>query len=294
VRAHSASEDARERADDTRPEPGSSARAALASEASSQRGNSIVRAHSASEDARERADDTRPEPASSARAALASEASSQRGNPIVRAHSASEDARERADDTRPEPGSSAREALVRNDLPDDLRGPLAAEGDETVQVGGFPYGSHVCEVEIDPETGMVEIVGYAAVDDVGRAINPRILHGQSHGAITQGIGQALCESCVYEQGSGQLLSGSFMDYALPRADDLIAFQTEISEVHATNNPLGVRAGGEGGNTPALAVVVNAVVDALKEFGVKHMDMPVTPERVWRAIEKSRGQAPAQT
>jgi carbon-monoxide dehydrogenase large subunit len=141
---------------------------------------------------------------------------------------------------------------------------------------------------------MVEIVGYAAVDDVGRAINPRILHGQSHGAITQGIGQALCESCVYEQGSGQLLSGSFMDYALPRADDLIAFQTEISEVHATNNPLGVRAGGEGGNTPALAVVVNAVVDALKEFGVKHMDMPVTPERVWRAIEKSRGQAPAQT
>jgi carbon-monoxide dehydrogenase large subunit len=229
-----------------------------------------------------------------ARAALASEASSQRGNSIVRAHSASEDARERADDTRPEPGSSAREALVRNDLPDDLRGPLAAEGDETVQVGGFPYGSHVCEVEIDPETGMVEIVGYAAVDDVGRAINPRILHGQSHGAITQGIGQALCESCVYEQGSGQLLSGSFMDYALPRADDLIAFQTEISEVHATNNPLGVRAGGEGGNTPALAVVVNAVVDALKEFGVKHMDMPVTPERVWRAIEKSRGQAPAQT
>jgi aerobic carbon-monoxide dehydrogenase large subunit len=270
------------------------AQAALASEASSQRGNSIVRAHGASEDARERADDTRPEPASSARAALASEASSQRGNPIVRAHSASEDARERADDTRPEPGSSAREALVRNDLPDDLRGPLAAEGDETVQVGGFPYGSHVCEVEIDPETGMVEIVGYAAVDDVGRAINPRILHGQSHGAITQGIGQALCESCIYEQGSGQLLSGSFMDYALPRADDLIAFQTEISEVHATNNPLGVRAGGEGGNTPALAVVVNAVVDALKEFGVKHMDMPVTPERVWRAIEKSRGQAPAQT
>jgi carbon-monoxide dehydrogenase large subunit len=270
------------------------ARAALASEASSQRGNSMVRAHSASEDARERADDTRPEPGSSARAALASEASSQRGNSMVRAHSASEDARERADDTRPEPGSSAREALVRNDLPDDLRGPLAAEGDETVQVGGFPYGSHVCEVEIDPETGMVEIVGYAAVDDVGRAINPRILHGQSHGAITQGIGQALCESCVYEQGSGQLLSGSFMDYALPRADDLIAFQTEISEVHATNNPLGVRAGGEGGNTPALAVVVNAVVDALKEFGVKHMDMPVTPERVWRAIEKSRGQAPAQT
>jgi carbon-monoxide dehydrogenase large subunit len=187
----------------------------------------------------------------------------------------------------------AREGKARNDLPDDLRGPLAAEGDETVGVGGFPYGSHVCEVEVDLETGAIEIVGYAAVDDVGRAINPRILHGQTHGAITQGIGQALRESCVYERGSGQLLAGSFMDYAMPRADDLLAFRTEISEVHATNNPLGVRAGGEGGNTPALAVIVNAVVDALQEFGVKHVEMPVTPERVWRAIEQSRGQAPAQ-
>jgi carbon-monoxide dehydrogenase large subunit len=188
----------------------------------------------------------------------------------------------------------AHAAQTRNDLAEELRGPLAADCDETVQVGGFPYGSHVCEVEVDLETGTIEIVGYAAVDDVGRAINPRILHGQTHGAITQGIGQALSERCVYENGSGQLLSGSFMDYALPRADGLLAFQTEISQVLATNNPLGVRAGGEGGNTPALAVVVNAVVDALKEFGVKHLEMPLTPERVWRAIEKSRGQAPAQT
>src|SRR5262249_20839970 len=131
---------------------------------------------------------------------------------------------------------AAREALVRKDLPDDLRGPLAAECDETVGVGGYPYGSHGCEVEGDLHTGAIGIVGYAAVDDVGRAINPRILHGQTHGAITQGVGQALRESCVYERGSGQLLSGSFMDYAMPRADDLIAFQTEISEVHATNNP----------------------------------------------------------
>src|SRR5262249_47950501 len=121
----------------------------------------------------------------------------------------------------------AREALTRKDLPDDLRGPLAAECDETVQVGGFPYGSHVWEVEVDLATGTIDIVGYAAVDDVGRAINPRILHGQTHGAITQGIGQALSERCVYENGSGQLLSGSFMDYAMPRADGLLAFQTEI-------------------------------------------------------------------
>jgi carbon-monoxide dehydrogenase large subunit len=181
----------------------------------------------------------------------------------------------------------AREALQRNDLPDELRGPLAAESDETVQVGGCPYGSHVCEVEIDPELGTVEIVGYAAVDDVGRAINPRILHGQSHGAIAQGVGQVLLERCVYDRDTGQLLSGSFMDYAIPRAGDLLAFSTAISEVLSPTNPLGVRAGGEGGTTPALAVVVNAIVDALKEFGVTHMDMPVTPERVWRQTARGR-------
>jgi carbon-monoxide dehydrogenase large subunit len=185
----------------------------------------------------------------------------------------------------------AREAMRRNDLPADLTGPLAAESDETVGVGGFPYGSHVCEVEIDLELGTVEIVGYAAVDDVGRAVNPRILHGQSHGGIAQGIGQALLESCVYDRESGQLLSGSFTDYAIPRADDLLPFATEISEVLSTNNPLGVRAGGEGGNTPALAVVVGAVVDALKEFGVKHMDMPVTPEQVWREISGKAASSP---
>jgi carbon-monoxide dehydrogenase large subunit len=175
----------------------------------------------------------------------------------------------------------AREALGRNDLVGELSGPLAAESDETVTVGGCPYGSHVCEVEVDLELGTVEIVGYAAIDDVGRAVNPRILHGQTHGAIAQGIGQALNEGCVYDRNSAQLLSGSFMDYAIPRARDLPSFATEISEVPARNNPLGVRAGGEGGTTPALAAVVNAIVDALKEFGVSHLEMPVTPERVWR-------------
>ena len=179
----------------------------------------------------------------------------------------------------------AREALGRNDLVGELRGPLAAESDETVTVGGCPYGSHVCEVEVDLELGTVEIVGYAALDDVGRAVNPRILHGQTHGAIAQGIGQALNEGCVYDRNSAQLLSGSFMDYAIPRARDLLSFATEISEVPARNNPLGVRAGGEGGTTPALAVVVNAIVDALKEFGVSHLEMPVTPERVWRVMSR---------
>jgi carbon-monoxide dehydrogenase large subunit len=178
---------------------------------------------------------------------------------------------------------TARAAETRNDLPDDLRGPLAAVGDETVRVAGYPYGSHLCEVEVDPETGVVEIVRYAAVDDVGRAVNPLILHGQTHGGIAQGVGQALMEQCHYDARTGQLLSGSLMDYALPRADTLPFFATELSEVPSPTNRLGVRAGGEGGTTPALGVVINAIVDALAEFGVEHVEMPATPERVWRAI-----------
>lgn len=168
-------------------------------------------------------------------------------------------------------------------LPDELRGPLVAIADETVRVGGYPFGSHVCEVEVDADTGVVELIDYVAVDDVGRAINPLILHGQAHGGIAQGVGQALLERCFYELDSGQLLSGSFMDYAIPRASDLPSFITEISEIPSPTNPLGIRAGGEGGTTPALAVVINAVVDALAEFGVTHIEMPATPERVWSAI-----------
>jgi carbon-monoxide dehydrogenase large subunit len=174
-------------------------------------------------------------------------------------------------------------ARERNDLPDDLRGALAAVGDETVNAAGFPYGCHVCEVEIDPDTGAVEIVRHCAVDDVGRAVNPMIIHGQTHGGIAQGVGQALLEHCFYDQESGQQLAGSFMDYAMPRADMLPFFKSEISEVPSTTHPLGVRPAGEGGTTPALAVVINAIVDALSEFGVTHIEMPATPERIWRAI-----------
>jgi aerobic carbon-monoxide dehydrogenase large subunit len=155
-----------------------------------------------------------------------------------------------------------------------------------IRGAAFPFGCHVCEVEVDPETGCTEIVRYGAVDDVGRAINPLILHGQTHGAIVQGVGQALWEQCCYDVTTGELLSASFMDYAMPRADQLPAFATEISETPAPSNPLGVRAGGEGGTTPALAAVVNAVVDALADLGVTHLEMPVTPERVWRAIKQS--------
>ncbi|HJU20118.1 MAG TPA: xanthine dehydrogenase family protein molybdopterin-binding subunit [Stellaceae bacterium] len=189
----------------------------------------------------------------------------------------------------------AEAAAARTDLPPELQGPLAAVSDRTLPVASFPYGAQVCEVEIDPETGLVEMVGYAAVDDVGRAVNPMILHGQTQGGIAQGVGQALLEDAHYDPASGQMVAASFMDYAMPRADTLPALATALSEVPSPTNRLGVRSGGEGGTTPALAAVVNAIVDALSEFGVAHIEMPATPERVWRAIRdagaEQRGPSP---
>jgi len=154
-------------------------------------------------------------------------------------------------------------------------------------VPSFPYGCAVCEVEVDPETGVVELARYTTVDDCGRAVNPMILHGQTHGGIAQGVGQALWESCAYDAETGQLVSSTLMDYALPRADALPAFTTEISEVPSTSHPLGLRGGGEGGTTPALGAVVNAICDALAELGVEHIEMPATSERVWQAIRDAR-------
>jgi len=130
-------------------------------------------------------------------------------------------------------------------------------------------------------------VRYSTVDDVGRAINPLIVHGQTHGGIAQGVGQALWELSDYDPESGQLRSATFMDYAMPRADLLPSFATEISEVESTSNPLGLRGGGEGGTTPALGAVVNAICDALAKLGVEHIEMPATPERVWQAIQAAR-------
>jgi aerobic carbon-monoxide dehydrogenase large subunit len=164
-------------------------------------------------------------------------------------------------------------------------GILIGSYDETTPLPSYPFGCAVCEVEVDPETGVVEIVRHSTVDDCGRAVNPLILHGQTHGGIAAGIGQALWEACRYDPETGQLLSASFMDYAMPRADQLPMFDTQISEVPSTTNPLGMRGGGEGGTTPALAAVANAVIDALAEFGVQHLDLPLTPERVWRAISR---------
>ena len=143
-----------------------------------------------------------------------------------------------------------------------------------------------CEVEIDPDTGAVTIERYVAVDDVGRVVNPLLVDGQTHGSTVQGLGQALMENCVYDR-DGQLLSGSFMDYAMPRADMLPSFEVETNEVPAPNNPLGVKGAGEGGSTGAPPAIVNAIVDALREFGVRDVPMPATSERVWRAIQQGR-------
>jgi carbon-monoxide dehydrogenase large subunit len=166
-------------------------------------------------------------------------------------------------------------------------GVVAGVYDETTPLPSFAYGCAVCEVEIDPETGVVQVVAHTNVDDCGRAVNPLILHGQAQGGMAAGIGEALWEWCVYEPESGQLLSATFMDYAMPRADQLPMFTTEISEVPSTTHPLGMRGGGEGGTTPALGAVANAIVDALAPFGVEHIELPATPERVWRALSRAR-------
>jgi carbon-monoxide dehydrogenase large subunit len=151
----------------------------------------------------------------------------------------------------------------------------------------FPSGCHVAEVEIDPETGVVTLARYTVVDDYGRLINPRITEGQVHGGVTQGIGQAMHERTVYDPDSGQLLSGSFMDYALPRADDLPAFDVTLVELPTRGNALGVKGSGQAGAIAAPQAILNAVLDALAPLGVAEFDMPATPERVWQTIRAAR-------
>ena len=148
-------------------------------------------------------------------------------------------------------------------------------------VQNFPNGCHVCELEIDKETGEVEIVRYSVVDDVGTVLNPLLLHGQIHGGVAQGAGQVLMED-IHFDASGQLVTASFMDYAMPHAHNLSDIEVESNPVPTKTNPLGTKGAGEAGNVGALPAVANAVVDALSEFGVKHIEMPATPERIWRA------------
>ncbi len=150
----------------------------------------------------------------------------------------------------------------------------------------FPNGCHIAEVEVDPDTGWVDVVKYTFVNDFGIVINPLLVNGQAHGGIVQGIGQALREATIYD-ADGQLLTGSYMDYAMPRADDAPHFVHDFHPVPATTNPLGAKGCGEAGCAGALPSVINALVDALSEFGISHIDMPATPERVWRAIRQAR-------
>jgi carbon-monoxide dehydrogenase large subunit len=161
-------------------------------------------------------------------------------------------------------------------------GAVVTPGDAT-----FPNGCHVCEVEIDPETGVTRLRRYTVVDDVGRVVNPLLLEGQVHGGIAQGAGQALLERIVYDRESGQLVSGSFMDYAMPRADDFCTFEVDDHDVPTKTNPLGVKGGGEAGTVGALPAVMNAVADALAPLGITRIDMPASHENVWRAIAAAK-------
>jgi carbon-monoxide dehydrogenase large subunit len=167
---------------------------------------------------------------------------------------------------------------------------LEANGNYSASPPSHPNGSHICEVEVDPDTGEVVVDRYFIVDDLGRVLNPLIVLGQIHGGVVQGIGQALLEHAIYDRQSGQLVSGSFMDYAMPRADNMPAFDATLEEVPCKTNPLGVKGIGESGTIGAPPTVINAIIDALRPLGVSHIDMPATPARVWESIARARAAA----
>ncbi len=181
----------------------------------------------------------------------------------------------------------ARAAYQARQLPPDLEPGFGETAVFTPPAVTFPNGCQVCEVEIDEATGALRIVRHTVVDDVGRMVNPMLVKGQIHGGVVQGLGQGLLEVLAYEPGTGQLLSGSFMDYALPRADDVPFFEVDSHEVPTGVNPLGAKGVGEAGTVGALPALMNAVNDALAPLGVRHLDMPLTAERVWRAIQEAR-------
>lgn len=175
-------------------------------------------------------------------------------------------------------------AFAPPQLPEGIEPGLYESATFKATTPSYPNGCHVCEVEIDPETGRVEIANYVVVDDFGTVLNPLLLKGQVHGGVAQGVGQVLMEEMVYDPESGQVLTGSFMDYCMPRGDDLSSIEVDSNPVPTATNPLGVKGAGEAGNVGALPAVMNAVIDALKPHGIRHMDMPATPKRVWQTIQ----------
>jgi aerobic carbon-monoxide dehydrogenase large subunit len=178
--------------------------------------------------------------------------------------------------------SRAKEMKQRGEIAEDLDTKLTAETPLT-----FPNGCHIAEVEIDPATGALELVGYAAVDDCGNALNPMIVEGQTHGSIAQGLGQAMMEHSIYDASGGQLLTGSFMDYAVPRAADMPAFKDALHLVPAKTNPLGVKGAGEAGTTAAISAVMNAIADAIPGGAGAHLDMPAMPSKIWAACQRAQ-------
>jgi aerobic carbon-monoxide dehydrogenase large subunit len=184
----------------------------------------------------------------------------------------------------------AKDAFEPANLPPGMESGLDESARYMHKASTFPNGCHVCEVEIDPDTGATRILRFVVVDDFGAVVNPLLLAGQVHGGVGQGVGQALLEDCVYDPESGQLVTGSLMDYCMPRADNMPAVEFTYNVVPCTTNPLGIKGAGEAGAIGAPPAVINAVVDALSEYGIEHVEMPATAERVWRAIAEA---APAR-
>jgi carbon-monoxide dehydrogenase large subunit len=180
----------------------------------------------------------------------------------------------------------AQMSFIPVGLPSELGVGLQGAGAFSADVPSFPNGCHICEVEIDPETGAVVLDRYTVVDDIGTVVNPLLAAGQIQGGVAQGAGQALIEDVIYDRDSGQLLTGSLMDYGIPRADMLPAIAVDFSPVPSRSNPLGIKGAGEGGTVAATPTVMNAILDALAPVGVTDVPMPATPERVWRAIHRA--------
>jgi carbon-monoxide dehydrogenase large subunit len=180
-------------------------------------------------------------------------------------------------------------AYLAHNLPQGLEPGLEATSFWDPANFVFPFGTHLAAVEVDPDTGRVKLLRYVAVDDVGRVINPMIVDGMVHGGIAQGAGQALLEYAAYDEKNGQLLTGSMMDYAVPKADDLPSFETDRTVTPSPVNPMGVKGAGETGTIASTAAIANAVLDALSPLGVTHLDLPLTPARIWAAVQGGRKQ-----
>ncbi|MBT5571142.1 MAG: xanthine dehydrogenase family protein molybdopterin-binding subunit [Alphaproteobacteria bacterium] len=181
----------------------------------------------------------------------------------------------------------ANHARTSTSIPEELRGPLTGTDTHTIESWSYPNGCHVCELEIEEDTGVIHIVRYCAMDDVGRVINPMLVAGQVHGGVAQGIGQAIMENTVYDNETGQMISSSFMDYTMPRADDMPMIELDTNEVPCLTNVLGVKGAGEAGALVAPPVLIAAITDALRDFDVAHIDMPATPERIWQLMQNRK-------